>query len=619
MARLAFARNFDRNRISSLGGAIAWLSIFWNVTTSGDWDVASNWTPETVPGAGDDAVLGAIGFSIAQPYTVTVTASINVDDVVISDTNAVLLDSGPVTVAIATDLTDAGYLNVEYGGSTTIKGAVNNTGTIDVDTQGGGDPSGGSILTIDGALTNSAVVNIGGASLASATKVDTAALDNSGTINITGGSSTLATLSVGAAAPSTLDGTFNLTGDALLEYASGAIATIGSGADLTFNGSQARVAVATGSTTTSSALTGLSQNDGAFELEGGATVTLTGLFTNAGTLQSFTGATATMAAVDNSATFDVADGGSATTTGNFDNTASIDVDSSDGQSGGVLTIGGTLTNSGSLNMGANVESGSTTVNVEGAGGVDNTGTIDLADNRSPGSTDQATLDVANAAAGFGVAGQVTGTVSLVGDSLIEFKSGGITQVDSGASLSLDGGGVATGDRRCEHRRQHRAERARRERRRLLGGGRRDGHDDGQFEQHRQYLRRQFRRRERRDADDRRDADQQRQAQHGHECRDRLDDGEHRGRRRHNEHWRDRSLRRQVAGVDQSGDARCGECSGRLRNRGPGDGNSQSGRRFADRVQERRHNESGLRRRSWRLPAASRDWRSPARTPRRTLR
>ena len=53
------------------------------------------------------------------------------------------------------------------------------------------------------------------------------------------------------------------------------------------------MAVATGSTTASSALTGLSTNDGAFELEDDATVTLTGVFTNAGTVQSFTGATAT--------------------------------------------------------------------------------------------------------------------------------------------------------------------------------------------------------------------------------------------------------------------------------------------------------------------------------------
>src|ERR1700683_2583698 len=138
-------------------------NIFWNVVTNGDWDDAANWSPETVPGVGDDAVLGAIGFAIAQPYTVTVTASINVDDVVISDANAVLLDSGPVTVTIADDLTNGGFLNVESGGLTTVEGAVNNTGTIDVNTEGGGAP----------------------------TTANFATLDNTGTINITGGSSTL--------------------------------------------------------------------------------------------------------------------------------------------------------------------------------------------------------------------------------------------------------------------------------------------------------------------------------------------------------------------------------------------------------------------------------------------
>ena len=271
-----------------------------------------------------------------------------------------------------------------------------------------------------------------------------------------------------------------------------------------------------------------------------------------------------MAEVINSAAFDVADGGSVTTTGDFDNTASIDVDSSDGQSGGVLTIGGTLTNSGSLNIGTNVENGSTTVNIEGADGVNNTGTIDLSDDRSPGSTNQATLDVANAAAGFGVAGQVTGTVSLVGDSLIEFASGGITQVDAGASLSLAGGelrlaiiGTNTAQNTA-----------------LSGLAENDGafsvaddatvtttvdlnntaniyvdNSDGESGG---------------DAHDRRDADQQRHAQHRHQCRERLDDGERRGRRRREQHRYDRSRRRQVAGVDQPGDARCGERGRRLR-------------------------------------------------------
>src|SRR5271163_4556896 len=145
--------------------------IFWNSNASGDWDDATNWSPETVPGAGDNAALATVGIAIAQPYTVTVTASINVDDVVISDPNAVLLDSGPVTVTIADDLTDGGTLDVENGGSTTI----------------------------DGALTGS------------------------GAINVTGGASALSTLSIGAAAPSTLTGTINLTGDALLEYASGGV------------------------------------------------------------------------------------------------------------------------------------------------------------------------------------------------------------------------------------------------------------------------------------------------------------------------------------------------------------------------------------------------------------
>ncbi|HTV34282.1 MAG TPA: hypothetical protein VME69_14505, partial [Methylocella sp.] len=53
------------------------------------------------------------------------------------------------------------------------------------------------------------------------------------------------------------------------------------------------------------------------------------------------------------------------------------------------------------------------------------------------SSEQALLDV-RGAAGFGTAGTLTGTVDLTGNSAIEFASGQITTIASGATLDLNG-------------------------------------------------------------------------------------------------------------------------------------------------------------------------------------
>ena len=63
--------------------------------------------------------------------------------------------------------------------------------------------------------------------------------------------------------------------------------------------------------------------------------------------------------------------------------------------------------------------------VNGAGGLSNTGEINI----EGSATVQATLNVANAAAGFGTKGVETGTVFLENDALLEFKSGQITTID----------------------------------------------------------------------------------------------------------------------------------------------------------------------------------------------
>ena len=105
--------------------------------------------------------------------------------------------------------------------------------------------------------------------------------------------------------------------------------------------------------------------------------------------------------------------------------------------------------------------------VNGTGGLSNTGEINI----EGSATVQSTLNVANAAAGFGTAGVETGTVFLQNDALLEFKSGQIRTVDG--ALWLDGANARVADAGAlDH--QQRADRPDHRFREFLSGERRDG-------------------------------------------------------------------------------------------------------------------------------------------------
>ena len=143
--------------------------------------------------------------------------------------------------------------------------------------------------------------------------------------NASSGTTDQATLDItGAAVAPT--GYTRISGDALLEFASGGIASIAGGAWLELDGSEAQIT--TGGTTVS-ALKGLATNNGTLLLRGnsgygagGASVTTTTALTNDGTLW---------------------------------------VDEYGGDGGSTLTIGGKLTNSGVTVIGNGNLSASTTV------------------------------------------------------------------------------------------------------------------------------------------------------------------------------------------------------------------------------------------------------------------
>src|SRR5262249_25526879 len=140
---------------------------------------------------------------------------------------------------------------------------------------------------------NSGTTTIGNNELTAPTTLIAASLDDTGTINLVGDNASghQALIDITGPAPTTLTGTINLGGydangngtggDALLEFGSGGITAIAHGASLDLSNPNTFVALA-GSTTTSSALAGLTSNAGFFGLQYSVPVSLSGDFTNSG-------------------------------------------------------------------------------------------------------------------------------------------------------------------------------------------------------------------------------------------------------------------------------------------------------------------------------------------------
>ena len=138
-----------------------------------------------------------------------------------------------------------------------------------IDASGGGQ--GGTTVNIGGDLTNSGTFNIGNGGLSLPTNVTVAGtLDNTGGIinlqgNTAASTTNQATLNIQGAMPATVAGQLNVSGDALLQVTNG-ITAVGSGAQLSVNGENARVSLGAG--TTNSGLAGLASNSGTFQMRG---------------------------------------------------------------------------------------------------------------------------------------------------------------------------------------------------------------------------------------------------------------------------------------------------------------------------------------------------------------
>jgi hypothetical protein len=266
---------------------------------------------------------------------------------------------------------------------------------------GAGGGAGGSRLTVGGALTvtNAGRLNIGNSEITQAVIAASSLLANAGVLNLAGGGSAAARAELdvsGAAGSGTagvLSGSISLSGHSALRFGSGVITALASSASLVLDGANA--IIATGTATTSTALKGLSNIAGRLTMDNGANFSTTGALGLSGQVQIDTG---------------------------FNNFG-----------GSKITVGGALTNAG-FNFSIGNEAMTKTSQVIATSFVNN-GSISL--NGGSATTAQALINISGAA-GFGSAGVLQGTVNLSGHSAIEFGSGQITSIQSGASLSLDG-------------------------------------------------------------------------------------------------------------------------------------------------------------------------------------
>ena len=345
----------------------------WKNPNDGSWTDPTGWDTGMVPGPGDGNAIATAG-----SYRVSLSASISTASLAISDAQASLVVVDP-------------------GGSEQFTGDLTNNGFFGLDSDGYSN-EGGSSAEIGGTLTNTGTVTLGpsNGTLSAPTILTVGALAGAGVLNINGGTGatpSLATLNALSAAPATLAGTTVLSGDALLEFASGSVGAIAANVTLLLNGIGARLADAA-NTASNSALAGLAEIDGTLRVVNGDTVAITGNVNDTGFL-------------------------------------GVDSDGYSNEGGSAVTIAGTLTNAGQIDVGP-FSSGLSANSTLTVGGLAGTGAINI--HGSYGATPSlATLSVLSAAPGT-----LAANTTIDGDGLLDYASGQIGTLAANTTLLLNG-------------------------------------------------------------------------------------------------------------------------------------------------------------------------------------
>jgi len=251
-----------------------------------------------VAGFGTDGVVtGAIylernallQFASGQIHMIGAGASLRLNgaDARVADAGAASSNSALVGLSkVEGDLFLQNGATVTTSGDLTVGGAGRLV--LDPNFLGGG---GGSSLTVGGVLTNSSTDNnglvIGNVFQFAGNTVSASGMVNTGRLSMFGSTTAQSTLSItggvaGFGGDGSVTGSVFLEHNSLVQFAGGQIGKVDAGASLWLNGTSARVANA-GSTSTSSALLGLTTVAGELILQNGGTIATSGDLTISGT------------------------------------------------------------------------------------------------------------------------------------------------------------------------------------------------------------------------------------------------------------------------------------------------------------------------------------------------
>jgi len=158
---------------SAIGATAQAATITWSNAAGGAWSNAANWSPATVPGSGDAAVLPAL----SGAYTVTLDVNPSAASVTIANGDPTLDVNGQSIAAVGA-LSNSGTI-VNFAGAYSGAVIANHTGGRIVSADGG-------TISIGGNITNDGTIQISGTGSQLST-VGGATVDGAGSIVLAGG------------------------------------------------------------------------------------------------------------------------------------------------------------------------------------------------------------------------------------------------------------------------------------------------------------------------------------------------------------------------------------------------------------------------------------------------
>ncbi len=398
--------------------------VSWTGATNNEWNTASNWSTQVVPGANNSVTIGAnetvsIDSTNASVYNLTLSSgsSLTVNGVSLTLAAASSV-AGNLTLQGSGTLAPAAALTVSGSGSTftwnsgTISGAgqlvIASTGTLNVPLHsgghgfgdGGGGGGGGPVRTLELPLVNSGTANFNDTQDTSATSAGVITNQAGANFNLNSTGSL-----AGASATFTNDGTFTSAPGSGNSVTFGIPLTNAAGA--TFSVQNGTLSVATaitnqGTTSVSGTLTTSATftNTGSVAINGGATLATTG------TAYQQTAGTTTVAGTLSSTQMISLAAGVLTGTGviaaNLTNAATVSPGNAAGTSVGTLTVTGNYTQnaSGTLLIDLAAPGTSSQLAVTGNVALDGALALSLTYSDSPGDN----YEIINQQSGSGVSG-----------------------------------------------------------------------------------------------------------------------------------------------------------------------------------------------------------------------